>query len=443
MRATDAAVPVIPPHAIPPSQPSAAWPAKPIVGLEYLPEADTWDDDDPAVVWDELEAAYVWDDPATASGFSDAWCDTTGLEIMHGEPDEHDLYPPSSCTLTLYDPTGKYRRRTVDGRLTYYAAGRRLVVLAELDAATWWLFSGAVATWHERGDMIEIVAYACTASLAQDPGREWTAGAAGDKLPARVTAVLTAADAATWRRRVDTGLATFVVPPADRVAPLEVLQRAAWSDGGLVYADADDTLLARDRTWRDGRADNPEPPLELTDNVCDAGAVVVAEAELADDDEWLAAKVVLSTEAGLVATAANPAELIDPRLIYTHPDTDIWAAQAEGDALAAHIADVRGEQRPALGLARVYLHDPRFDYWRQMIDARLGDRVVWQHEERAAGELALYRVPLVLATIRHLLTAETWIVELETTPAVGYIAVEAWDVTAYTYDDPAPAAVWR
>ena len=445
MRASDAPAPAIPAHAIPPSQPSARWGAKPIVGLEFLPVGDTWDDADPAVTWDAL-TPYLWDDPETASGFSDVWCDTTGLELEAGDPDDHDLYPPSRATLTLYDPAGKYRRRTADGRLVYYAAGRRLCVLAELksDASRWWLFAGRIATWHElAGDMIEIVAYSSSSYLAQDPGREWTAGAAGDKLAQRTAAILAAASA-TMTTRADTGLATFEVPAADRIPPLEVLQRAAWSDGGLVYADADDTLTVRDRHWRDGRTDNPAPLLSLTDNVCAAGVVPLAEVELADDDEWLAARVVLSTDAGLVATASNPAETIDPRLLYTHPDTDIWRTQAEGDALAAQIANVRGAQRPALEVGRVFLHDPRRDDWRAIVNTRIGDRVTWQHEARNDdGTLTVYELPAILDTVRHLLTAETWITELATSPAVGAIAIETWDVTAYTYDDTAPGAVWR
>jgi hypothetical protein len=444
VRVSDAAPPTIPAHAIPPAQPSATWKAKPIIGLEYLPLADLWDDADPAVTWDALGEPYVWDAPGTASGFTDVWCDTAGVEIVHGEPDEHDLYPPSSLTLTLYDPTGKYRRRTADGRLVFYAAGRRLVALAQIGAGSWWLFAGTIATWHEQADgFIEVVAYSGSATLAQDPGRDWTAGTAGQQLPPRVAAILAAATS-TQATRVDSGLATFVVPVADRVPPLEVLQRAAWSDGGLVYSDADDTLTVRDRNWRDGRNDSPAPPLVLTDNLCDRGAVVLAEVELADNDDWLAARVILSTEAGLVAVASNPAELIDPRLIYTHPDTDIWDTQSVGDSLAAHIANVRGAQRPALELGRVYLHDRRHDYWQAVIDTRLGDRITWTHQDRNLdGTLTVYELPAVLSTIRHLLTAETWIVELATTPAVGAIAVESWDVTAYTWDDAAAAAVWR
>lgn len=443
MRASDAAAPTIPPHVPVPGQPSAAWKAQPIVGLEYLPDADLYDDiDTETVVYD---STLTWDDPATAAGYTDVWCDTTGLEIVHGEPDENELLPPSRATLTLYDPTGKYRRRTPDGRLVYYAPGRRLSCLARIAGVSWWLFNGRIATWHELADgFVEITAYSSTANLAQDPGTAIAPGAAAETLRARLTAILAHAAAAGpgagITLRSDLGLATLAVPAADRQPWLEQMQQAAWSDGGLLFADADDTLIGRDRNWRDGRADQPAAKLALTDNVCDAGAVIVWQPETGHDDEWLAGRVLISNAAGLTATASNPAESIDPALLYTHPDDDLWRTQPEGDALAQWIAFVRGTARLAIARAVVHLHDPRFDYWQQIIDTRLADRVRWLHVERFAGQLDTTDVDVIVCTVRHLLTADTWTVELETTPAIAYTPVPEWDVTSYTWDDA--AAVW-
>jgi hypothetical protein len=446
MRAGDAAAPTIPAHPIPPDQPSASWTGKPIVGLEYLPTGDTWDDrDSQTVVWGN--PAVTWDDPLTASGFTDVWCDTTGVEVVHGEPDDNELLPPSRCTLTLYDPTGKYRRRTPDGRLVYYAAGRRLCVFGD-DGLRWWLFHGRVASWHELPEgMIEIVAYSTTAALAQPPGRDWSAGVDGDRLGARAAAIVAGSGIAGVTVKADAGIVTLVKPPAAADAALEMLQRAAWSDGGIVYADADDAVAVRDRTWRNGRADQAATRTVFTDNVCSVpGAVVVWDPEYAHDDEWLAASVTLSTDAGLVATAANPTELVDPRLRFTHPDRDLWRTQAEGDALAAWIASLRGTARPALGLARVHLHDSRLSpaVWRAMLDLRLGDQIRWQHvDDWPDGATVLVDVTLVAVTVRHLLTAETWTVELETSPAVAYTTVGMWDLTAWRWDSTDPAADWR
>jgi hypothetical protein len=201
--------------------------------------------------------------------------------------------------------------------------------------------------------------------------------------------------------------------------------------------------------WRQGRADTPTPRLVLTDNVCVAGNVVVWDAEIANVDEWLAGRVVLSNDAtpALVSTASNPAETVDASLVFTHPDTDLWRTQSEGDVLAAAIAADRGGARLALGFARVYLHDPRRQTvadWRPMIDLRLGDRVGWQHEyDNVDGSVTLVDVTAVVDTVRHLITPETWIVEAESSPAVTYTAVEEWDTTALVWDTADTLGVWR
>lgn len=447
MRAVDLAAPTIPPHVIPPPNPSASWPAKPIVGLEWVPQS-TWNSPDPSSFWDN-PTPLVWDDPASAVGFTDVWCDCAGLEVIHGEPDEADLYPPSRCTLNLYDPTGKYRRRTVDGQLTYYAVGRRLACLARFAPADqWWLFHGRVAEWRELpGDMIEVVAYAAPNNLAQDPGRTWTAGVAGQTIRPRVAAIVTASGVVGVTVRADLGDATLSVPAADTVTPWDAIQRAVWSDAGVVYSDADDQIVARDRRWRQGRGD--EPGTTFTDNVCIPTNVVVWDAEIANVDDYLAARVVLSNDAdpALVATASNPAELIDPNLVFTHPDADLWRTQTEGNAVAAAIANDRGTARLAIGLARVHLHDPRRQTaadWRPLVNLRLGDRVAWQHEyTNPDGSLTLVDVDVITATVRHLITPETWTVEIESTPAVGYRQVHEWDTTTLTWDTVDTTGVWR
>lgn len=449
MRVSDLAAPAIPVHVIPPDQPSAKWPAAPVIGLEWVPQS-TWNSPDPASVWDN-PAPLVWDDPASLVGMTDVWCDTAGLEVVHGEPDEVDLYPPSRATLTLYDPTGRYRRRTVDGQLVYYAPGRRLSCLCRFDAGDlWWLFNGRVAEWHELGDdLVEVVAYAAPSNLAQDPGRDWTAGVAGDTIRPRVNAIVAASGVVGVTVRADVGTATLSVPAADRVTPWDALQRATWSDAGVVYSDADDTLVARDRAWRTGRADTPTPPLVVTDNVCIAGNTVVWDLAAANVDDWLAGRVVLSNDAdpALIATASNPAETVDPNLVFTHPDRDLWRTQAEGNSVAAAIANDRGTARQAIALARVLLHDPRRQTvadWRPVIDLRLGDRIGWQHEtDNVDGTVSLVDVDVIASTVRHLITPETWTVEIESTPAVGYRVVHEWDSTTLTWDTADLTGVWR
>jgi len=146
----------------------------------------------------------------------------------------------------------------------------------------------------------------------------------------------------------------------------------------------------------------------------------------------------------LVAVAAGNA-YVDPSIVFTHNTDDLWQSQADGDAVAAHEADMRSDARMGLGNVDVHLHDARFDYWSQVLDRRLGDRVRWQHQDRFVDpdRVELYDLTMITTTIRHRITADTWTVQLATAPAVDYTAVELWDITALTWDDPDPLAVWR
>jgi hypothetical protein len=447
VRVSDAALPAVTADTHPqPWSPRA----RVVVALERLPfDAYVWDDDDPTVLWDDPDPnRLVWDAALIGGGFTDVWCDMEGLEIHHGEPDDQQLLPASAATLTLRDPDGRYRLRDESGRLVYYAPGRRVAVYAILQdpvtssSSSWWLFSGRIGTWREDlAGLVTIEAFAGVAELAQPPGRDWSAGAAGDLPVGRLNAIV-AAFGYAGRKRFDTGaipLAAFTSGDS----PLEAMQRVAWSDGGIVYSDADDTLIFRDRNWRTGRTDQTAIPI-VSDNVCSAN-VVLWEVEAVEDDARLAAKVILGNAATpqLVATATAAAATIGSNTVYTHPDVDLWTLQGDGDALAAWILAARSESRMAIDLARIYLHDARFDYWSETIDRRIGDQVRFWHDDVFAGELDTIDVRLILATIRHFITPAEWVVEWETTNVTAFDRVLLWDRSPYLWDDADPLNVWR
>lgn len=443
MRTADQTPPTV---TVDPHPPPAWMSGRLVVALERLPQsAYVWDDANTDVTWDDATPQRVWDAPFIGAGFTDVWCDLTNLVIVHGEPDARDQYAMSACQLELRDPgDGRYRTRTVDGRLVYYAPGRRLAIWWQDPAGVkWWLFSGQLATWRERFDnTVAIEAYA-GGSLGRPPGLSWSTGTNTQTLRPRVTAVLSAANY-LGAARSDLGDVTLAVPEAADTAALDVIRQAAWSDGGIVYTDADDTLVVRDRRWRDGRPDQTVIPT-LTDNVCDLpGSIVVWSPEAADDDLLIAGRVRLENTADptpLVAVISNAA--IDPAIVFTHPGSDLWQTQTDGDALAAHIAGERTGPRLALGAADIHLHDRRFNYWARACDLRLGDIVRFEHRDTYTTGEAFYDVTAVVTTVRHLITPDWWTVQLATSPAVDYTAVEMWDVTALSWDDPNPLAVWR
>lgn len=444
MRVTDRAVPTVP---------AAAGTRPPwfrqrlVIALERLPQsAYVWDDPDPTVTWDRAD--LVWDAPQIGSGYSDVFCDFQGCEIIHGEPDEHELYRASECRLQLLDPgDGRYRLRTVDGRLVFYAPGRRLAVYTIDGAgAVWWLFHGRIASWRDElqaAGSVQIVAYSGTAELAQDTGlKDWSAGTA-DQFPGpRLDAIAAAVAYSGGPIRRDLGDVPLNLVPRPGGSALEAMQQAAWSDGGLVYSDADDTFVGRDRRWRGGRADQTRKVV-YSDNVCGAD-VVLWDPVIADDDSTLAGRVVLQNNAALTATATG-GTLVQPAQVYTHPDVDVWKLQADGNKLAADIALARSNPALKLDTGRVHLEDGRFPgYWPLVVDTRLGDRIrLWHDQTNPDGTVATVDVDLIVETVHHSITPESWLVDVETSPAVAFTAVELWDRTVFAWDATDPLNVWR
>lgn len=418
-----------------------------VVALERLPQAAyVWDDDDDTILYDDPDPdRLVWDAPFVGEGYTDVWCDTIALNVIHGQPDERDQYRTSAALLELRDPgDGRYRTRTVDGRLVYYATGRRLAVWwQDPELEDWWLFHGQIATWRERLDgTVGIEAYSGR-MVGRPHGAPWTAGAAGDFLSERVAAILAATVDPPPPYRADLGDVTLSVPDTADTVPLDAIRQAAWSDGGIVYTDADDTLIIRDRRWRNGRTDQTGERI-LTNNVCDAGvmAIVVADPETTDDFMRQAGTVRLENDAdpALVAVAAvPPGTFIDTDVTFTNPGKDLWQTQLQGNTLAAFILAERSMARVALATADVYLHDRRFDYFALATDLRLGDRARFQHDD----PFGFYDVTVIVTTLQHQLTPESWVLNVGTSPAVDYTAVELYDDTLLTWDDPDPLAVWR
>lgn len=505
MRATDLAPPAITPHPLPPGAPLARWPGHLVIGLERLPQAAyVWDDDDDAVVWDDgvnvpgvipswtnlpagfagpygsrlwaadvnhtyrwdapgtwndvgvgylsqVESRYVYDAPFVGSGFTDAVCDFQALTIESGEPDELGLYPPGQLTLSLANPTGEYTQRTVDGRLVYYAPGRRVAV-GWVDQASvwWWLFGGRVTDWIENADgTVAVEAFTGFAELAGEPGAPWTPGTAGQLPGIRMEAIL-AAFGYVDARRLDLGDVALLAPVTTR-APLEELQTVALSDGGVVFCDADGTVVYRNRGWRSGRSDQTTVPA-LSDNVCTADAVVW-DLELANADDGLATDVVLTNAATPTpVTVRSSVSQSDasawwyqgPRYRLTHPDPDLWSTTGDGQALADFLLSVRSSPNVAIGAFSLYVNDPKQNLWALATNRRIGDRLRFVRDQvEPGGDVATLDVQLVLASIRHEITPDGWLATFTTSRSVAYLEPELWDITAFVYDQTDERNTWR
>jgi hypothetical protein len=392
----------------------------------------------------------VWDDPTrlwdatTPAGWVDAVCDFHALSIDPGDPDELGIFPASALTVTLDNRDGTWAVWTADGRLDRWAPGRRIAVWAHLDGADWWLYAGRIAAWDVNADeTVTLTAYDGIAELAQPLPAGWTPGTAGERPLQRIRAI---AGQAAYAGTVDgdPGDVTLATVAEESQAPLDAIHRAALSDGGVFHGDNDGRVTYRSRTWRNGRPDQ-SVVRTFTDNVCQAGALVVWEPDLEANDDGLYTTVQLVNLAAVTATATLPptgwAEGVVLRL--THPDPDLWQTAAAGDRLAADL--LAAQSTPALRIRSFVLHllAPQQDLWLAAIDLRRGDRIEWISDYTTPTGPARLDVLAVVVGVRHDITPDSWQATVSTTRAVGFVTPLYWDQSPYVWDDPNPANVWR
>lgn len=444
-----------PPHPIPPNVPMGRWPGRPVIALEVLPQgAYAWDDPDPTVIWDQPFERYVWDAPATVGGFTDVTCDMHALEIIPGDPDDLGLFGPTQATLTLRNADGRFTVWSSDGRLTYWAPGRRFAVWADVDGELFWVFAGRITTWTQGPDpdTVTVEAWDGLHLLAQEKA-PWTAGAAGQLPRARIESIA-AATGYSDPIGGDPGTTNLATEPDDDLTPLDACQRVTLSDGGIFAADADGTLIYRDRLWRAGRSDQSAVHA-FTDNVCTGvpgQPTVVWDAEQAVDDLGLHTRVELVNLDGVTVTAtlpdANPASWwqgVQYRLV--HPDPDLWQTAEVGQTLADYLLASTSTPAMAVRAFGLWLHAPQLATvadWRRLLDLRRGDRFEWVSDFTASGgDVGRVDIFAIIIGVAHLLTPESWVLTVTGSRTVEAFPVTRWDETLWTWDDPDPLNVWR
>lgn len=440
-RVADAPFPTLAPHPIPPGAPVAGWPAGLRIALERLPTpAYTWDDEDLDVTWDDTTPTRTWDAAFIGGGYTDAVCDFRTLSITAGQPDDQGLFGAGELTLTLDNSHGAWSQYSEDGRLVYWAPGRRVAVWAHLDGQDWWLANQYVTDWVENGDAVTVEAADGFSLLARDVAPDWVAGTAGQRARARISAIAAFAhlpDPVVG----DQGDVALTVAPSDD-SPLDAIRRVALSDGGMVAVDADGRVMYRDRNWPAGRNDQGDTLDVFSDNICTVPAVVW-DATFAASDAHLATRVELTNVAGLVAVA-DAGDLYGRRYPLAHPDPDLWTTQAEGNTLAGVLLTQRSTPRIAVEEFTLHLLDPGQDLWRTAIDRRLGDRIRFLHDYIAAGGgTGTWDLIAVVDTIAHEITPDAWITTIGCTRSVDALPINRWDRTSLAWDQTDPSNLWR
>lgn len=425
MRAADRPLPtsiVLDPGAL------ADWPIRPVFALEQSPRPPyTWDDNS---LWDN---ALVWDAASALPAFQDATCDFTGCEISYDPPDDHGVFPAGRCVLQLDNRSGRWARYNVDGSSADFGAGLQLWIWCKSVTAAWWLFAGRIARYDERADdTIEIEAFDYLSDINQSIGT-FTPGAAGEFPAARLAAIMAAANAPLIRTRFAAGTVLLTRQTTEQT-PLEEMQTVAGSDGGVLFGDADGTVVSTDRAWRAGRTDQTAIPVVST-NVCTV-PTVLWDPVLATTDAALAGTVILENVAKLRAAAAKAGAA--GRYIYADADQQ-WTTQLEGDTLAAFLVAQLWQPRLELDTADLYLNDPARQDLLGVVDWRRLDRIRLLHDARTPTGVARIDIGALIAHLTHAITPDGWVVTFGTTRAFTYLAPTFWNGGA-VWDDP--AAVW-
>jgi hypothetical protein len=419
----------------------------------------------PAVVLDAVPTLARWPIRPViavadgAGGWLDATCGFAGFELTVGPPDDHYDLPAAHLVIALDNRDGRWSTYNPDGTPARFGPGTAVRLWAApqspgagrwdealWDEAVWgetgavyWLFSGVISRADQAAD--DSVTWECHdvfSDLAQPVGT-LTAGAAGDRPDARCTAILAAAGRSDVRTRFVPGAATLATA-ADDASPLDQLERAVSSDGGVIYTDADGTIRSADRHWRNGRTDQTSIWL-VTDNACELAArAVIWDPTISTVDAGLADRIALENTGGLKAAAGTPTG----RYVYTETE-QLWRDQATGDQLAADLYADQRTARLSLDAATLHLFDPHQPELWQAVDWRLLDRLNFAHYQRAAGGgSTLIAVEVLIDSLQHAVTAGGgWQMTFGTTRATANrVTLNFWDTTTYTWDSPDPAAHW-
>lgn len=418
--------------------PASAWPIDLYIGLDRQPVAN-YVYDDYTASYDATPPDFVYDDvQAWPYDRFDLTCYCHGLTITTGGPDADEQMAAGHVELTLDNHDGQLSQYDAQGRLVDWVPGAALDIWAVVDGDPCWLFSGQITAWRERADgSVDAEAFDAFSRLSEELP-EWDPGFYGDTVTERLDAIL-ASRLYTGPTRFDVGDVTLH-SYLTTASPLGEMQSVAISDGGLLFVDADGTLIYRNRHWLTGRADQTVVP-SYSDNYCSAPHVVW-DAEMTTDDDRILNRVTLTSVADVSVSSTDQSSinLYGPQTLAR--SSDQWITETEGQALADYIVARRRDAYLRLEQYVLYLTDPMHDLWRTGIDRRLGDMVIWIHEQETTTGVNLVVLNLIVESIVHDITPTSWVTTVGTTRTIGNILALRYDQTTFVYDQPDPRNIY-
>jgi hypothetical protein len=412
-------------------------------GLPAIDTADLWD----TAVWDD----GTW---VGLTGWVDATCDVRTVAIDRGKTLYGERFEAGVCRLELENPAGAW---TPWNRGSPYSVNGRTSLVPGVPVAVWWatpegtrwdeagpwddpdtwdgtrsawiaLFAGVAESWVE--DWPDGVARMVV--TAADPFRDLAAvdlapvdpPAHAGELPGVRIARLADTAGFRWPTLIDPGVATLTADAAGTTV-LDIMHTAAESDGGYVWCDAAGRLRFDD-------ANHPAGELLATfTDQCDTDglAYILPGPAVSVDDQYLANRIVLDTDAGTTSSVED-LDAVTVHGLRVLRRTLAYQSSAHGDALAARLLADRKDALLRVGTLTV---DSRADRRTPTIVAplELRDRIRILRTTQDTLDIVCD-----VEAIAHTLTPDAWVTSITTAPATSRAPIpptggDGWDVALW------------
>ncbi len=179
---------------------------------------------------------------------------TRGIAINRGRNISRDTYEAGTCSVRIYDPTGRFNPQNPSSDLYGYLTPlRKLRISADFSGSTYYLFSGYTTDYIYTYDQAENVSYVDI--KASDAFRLFamatltsvTGQAAGQDTGTRIDKILDTVSYPVSMRILDTGNSLTQADPATTRTALNALKNVETSEQGAFYIDPEGNAVFKNR----------------------------------------------------------------------------------------------------------------------------------------------------------------------------------------------------
>ena len=202
-----------------------------------------------------LDGTDVLSDSSSPALILDLTSSTRSISINRGRNIGRDTYEAGTCSVRIYDPTGRFNPQNPSSDLFGYLTPlRKLRISAEHLGATYFLFSGYTTDYIYTYDQAENVSYVDI--KASDAFRLFamaaittvTGQAAGQDTGTRIEKILDTVDYPIPMRLIDTGNSLTQADPASNRTSLAAIKNVETSEQGAFYIDPQGNAVFKNRT---------------------------------------------------------------------------------------------------------------------------------------------------------------------------------------------------